>query len=45
MIAVELESLEIEGRHGVEEEERLRPQRFLYDLRLEVPDKALSDRI
>ena len=45
MIAVELHGLEIEGRHGVEEEERARPQRFVYDLWLEVPDEALSDRI
>ena len=45
MIAVELHGLEIEGRHGVEEEERARPQRFVYDLWLEVPDDALSDRI
>ena len=45
MIVVELHGLEIEGRHGVEEEERVRPQRFVYDLWLEVPDEALSDRI
>ena len=44
-VTVELHGLEIEGRHGVEEEERATPQRFLYDLRLEVPDAALSDRI
>src|SRR5438309_1720193 len=44
-VTVELVGLEIEGRHGVEEQERARPQRFLYDLWLDVPDVALSDRI
>jgi 7,8-dihydroneopterin aldolase/epimerase/oxygenase len=44
-VTVELYGVEIEGRHGVEEEERARPQRFVYDLWLEVPDQALSDRI
>jgi 7,8-dihydroneopterin aldolase/epimerase/oxygenase len=44
MIVVEVEALEIFGRHGVEEEERERGQAFLYDLRLEVPD-ARSDRL
>jgi dihydroneopterin aldolase len=44
-VIVELYGLEVEGRHGVEEAERATPQRFVYDLRLEVPDVALSDRI
>ena len=44
-VTVEIHGLEIEGRHGVEQEERTTPQRFLYDLRLEVPDAAQSDRI
>jgi dihydroneopterin aldolase len=44
-VTVELYGLEVEGRHGVEEEERGRPQRFLYDLWLDVPDSALSDRV
>jgi dihydroneopterin aldolase len=44
-VTVELYGLEVEGRHGVEEEERARPQRFLYDLWLDVPDSALSDRV
>lgn len=44
-VTVELYGLEIEGRHGVEEEERARPQRFVYDLWLDVPDQALADRI
>ena len=45
MIVVEVEALEIFGRHGVEDEERGRGQAFLYDLRLEVPDAARSDRL
>ena len=44
-LTVELLGLEIAGRHGVEEEERARPQRFLYDLWLDIPDSALSDRV
>jgi dihydroneopterin aldolase len=44
-VTVELSGLEIEGRHGVEDEERARPQPFLYDLWLDVPDQAFSDRI
>jgi 7,8-dihydroneopterin aldolase/epimerase/oxygenase len=44
-ITVELYGLEIEGAHGVEEEERRRPQPFLYDLWLEVSEAATSDRI
>jgi dihydroneopterin aldolase len=44
-VTVELAGLEVEGRHGVEEEERSRPQPFLYDLALDVPESALSDRI
>ena len=45
MIVVEVEGLEIFGRHGVGEEERMRGQTFLYDLRLEVSDAARSDRL
>jgi dihydroneopterin aldolase len=45
MIVVELEGLEIFGRHGAREKERARGQTFLYDLRLEVSDAALSDRL
>jgi dihydroneopterin aldolase len=44
-VLVELYGLEIPGAHGVEEEERHRPQPFLYDVRLEVPDAATSDRL
>jgi dihydroneopterin aldolase len=45
MIVVELEGLEIFGRHGATEEERETGQAFLYDVRLEVSDAALSDRL
>ena len=45
MIEVELQRLEIFGRHGVTDEERERGQIFLYDVRLEVSDAALSDRL
>ncbi len=45
MIVVELDSLEIFGRHGVLDEERRDGQSFLYDVRLEVADGALSDKI
>ena len=42
---VELEGLEIFGRHGVLEHERRDGQRFFYDISLEVSDAALSDRL
>jgi dihydroneopterin aldolase len=45
MIVVELEGLEVFGRHGVEEDERRDGRTFFYDVRLEVSDTALSDRI
>ena len=45
MIEVELHGLEIFGRHGVNDEERERGQVFLYDVRLEVTEAALSDRL
>jgi dihydroneopterin aldolase len=45
VIVVELEGLEIFGRHGATEEERSVGQTFLYDVRLEVSDAALSDRL
>ena len=45
MIVVELDSLEIFGRHGVLDEERRDGQIFFYDVRLEVGDGALSDKI
>ncbi len=45
MVTIELVGLEVFGRHGVLEEERRHGQTFLYDLRLDVSDAALSDRI
>ena len=45
MIVVEVEGLELEGHHGASAEEQDRGQRFLFDLRLEVSDSALSDRL
>jgi dihydroneopterin aldolase len=44
-ITVELHGLEVFGRHGVLEEEHREGRTFLYDLWLDVPDSALSDRI
>ena len=44
-VTVEIHGLELFGRHGVEPEERERGQTFLFDLRLEVGDAALSDDI
>ena len=41
---VELHGLEIFGRHGVLEEEKLDGQTFVYDVELEVAEPA-SDRI
>jgi dihydroneopterin aldolase len=45
MIVVEVQGLELFGRHGADEEERARGQMFLYDVRLEVADAARSDRL
>ena len=45
MIVVELEGLEVFGRHGVLEAEQREGQTFLYDIRLEVGDGALSDEL
>ena len=45
MITVELSGVEIFGRHGVLDEERRDGQTYLYDVRLECSDSALSDRI
>lgn len=42
---VELHGLELHGRHGVLERERLDGQRFLCDVELEVGDAGSSDRI
>ncbi len=45
MIVVELESLEVFGRHGVLDEERRDGQMFLYDVRLELGGAPPSDRV
>jgi dihydroneopterin aldolase len=45
LIEVELRGLEVAGRHGATEEERRTAQPFLYDVRLDVSDAALSDRL
>ena len=42
---VELNSLELHGRHGVLERERSEGQRFLFDVELEVGDAGATDRI
>jgi len=44
-VIVELEGLEVFGRHGVLEEERREGQTFFYDIELDVTDAALSDLI
>ena len=47
MTVVELQGLELHGHHGVEDDERERGQRFLFDVRLELADDtaARTDRI
>jgi dihydroneopterin aldolase len=45
VIVVEVSGLELHGHHGASKGEQERGQTFLFDLRLEVPDAALSDRI
>jgi dihydroneopterin aldolase len=44
-VIVQLEGLEVFGRHGVLEEERRDGQTFFYDIELDVSDAALSDLI
>jgi dihydroneopterin aldolase len=44
-VIVELEGLEVFGRHGVLDEERRDGQTFFYDITLDVSDAALSDLI
>ncbi len=45
-LTIELEGLELFGFHGVGEEERRAGQRFLFDLTLEVAERAAeSDRL
>jgi dihydroneopterin aldolase len=43
-VILELHGLEVFGRHGVLEEERLEGQVFLYDVELEV-DEPAADRV
>ena len=43
---IELRGLELRGHHGVDEDERRRGQRFLFDVSLDVPgDAGRTDRI
>ena len=44
-LTVELAGVRLFGYHGVEEEERRVGQPFVFDVWLDVPDTALSDRI
>jgi len=44
-VLVELRGLEVFGHHGVGEDERRDGRTFLYDVLVEVPDGALSDRL
>jgi 7,8-dihydroneopterin aldolase/epimerase/oxygenase len=45
VIVVEVSGLELHGHHGASEDEQERGQTFLFDVRLEVSDAALADRI
>ena len=46
MTVVEIQGLELHGRHGALDEEQETGQRFLFDVRLEVGDEAgRSDRL
>jgi dihydroneopterin aldolase len=46
MTVVEIQGLELHGRHGALDEEQEAGQRFLFDVRLEVGDEAgRSDRL
>ena len=45
MIELELHALEVRGFHGALPEEREHGQRFLFDVRLVVPEQVLSDRL
>ncbi len=42
---VELRGLELHGHHGVEAEEQVRGQLFLYDVELEVGERGANDRL
>jgi 7,8-dihydroneopterin aldolase/epimerase/oxygenase len=45
VITVEIQDLRVFGHHGVHEEERERGQDFLFDVRLEVGERGVSDRL
>ena len=40
-VRIEIEALELHGHHGVEEEERQRGQRFLFDVQLVAHDAGI----
>ena len=42
---IELRGIELFGHHGVGEEERVRGQRFVYDIELEVGERGADDLI
>jgi 7,8-dihydroneopterin aldolase/epimerase/oxygenase len=44
-VIVELAGLEVFGQHGAREDERETGHTFLFDLRLEVGEHGLSDRL
>ena len=44
-LTLELAALEVFGHHGVGEDERRAGQPFLFDVWLDVPEAAFSDRI
>lgn len=45
MITVEVRDLRVFGHHGVHDDERERGQDFIFDVRLEVGERGVSDRL
>lgn len=45
MTVVEIQGLELHGRHGALEQEQETGQRFLFDVRLDVGEAGRSDRL
>ena len=45
MTVVEIQGLELRGRHGAFQEEREAGQRFLFDVRVDVGEAGRSDRL
>ncbi|MEX2646560.1 MAG: dihydroneopterin aldolase [Gaiellaceae bacterium] len=45
MTVVEIQGLELHGRHGALEQEQEAGQRFLFDVRLDVGEAGRSDRL